>query len=523
MLRATRLTDPSIIAVEEARRSYLDGRFLEAKRLAQAITKKNPGDRAAVEIEALAELEQGDLERARRLLRKLVKEKPNNLRLRLKLAVADTRSGRLQAAADGFREVTKYDPQQREAKSSLASVLANLGQFDEMVAVCREALDAGSREFWPYVNLAFNRPDNLTDADIEDMRRLAGDETLSEQLRAGLKFALAEVLGKRKRPDDSFQALKDANDTVATAYIRLSREERVRPGGSPYRSIDEAEETHRKRCDFVKSTFTKEFFEKFGGHGEQSRVPIFIVGMPRSGTTLLEQILATHPSTFGAGEISDLSIITHGSWPYTAQGSAAGNRLERPPERKERYFAKLGKAYLDRMRELDPKAQHVVNKTLSNYVHIGMIELCLPNAVIIDARREPADNCLACYQRQFRDGQEFSYDLGALGRRYRRYDAMMAHWNEVLPGRVLRMDYEKLVSDPEPNVRRLLEHCRMPWSPEVMKFYENSRPVRTASVSQVRKPISTASVAKWKPFEKHLGPLFDALGDLAPAEVRKGG
>lgn len=256
---------------------------------------------------------------------------------------------------------------------------------------------------------------------------------------------------------------------------------------------------------------------RFGGHGEHSRVPAFIVGMPRSGSTLVEQILASHPSVFGAGEIPDLSILTNMRWPYGGPSSDGGKRPEEPPAPLSTYFRDIGREYIARLRKIDAQASMVVNKMLGNYVHIGMIELCLPDAVIIDIRRDAVDTCLACYQRQFRTGHEFTYDLAALGAQYRRYVAVMDHWDRVLPGRVLRVSYEELVRDPEPQIRRLLDHCGLPWSDEVTRFHENARPVRTASLSQVRRPISTASVAKWKPYARHLAPLLESLGDLVEA------
>ena len=206
-------------------------------------------------------------------------------------------------------------------------------------------------------------------------------------------------------------------------------------------------------------------------------------------------------------------------WPFGGPPTADGKRPALPPGPKESWFADLGRAYVARMRQLDPDAAMIVNKMLGNYVFIGQIELCLPRAVIIDVRRDPVDNCLACYQRQFRTGHEFTYDLTALGEQYRRYVSVMEHWDAVLPGRVLRLRYEELVADPEPQIRSLLDHCGLPWSDAVLRFHENARPVRTASLSQVRRTISTASVAKWKPYSRHLGPLFDALGLERPAEA----
>ncbi len=511
------------VSVEEARRLHLAGEFETARAVAQKLLSRRPDDLDALEVVALVEMEHGDLGRSLRLLRKIAKARPERPEAQYNLALAYRYSGRLTEAAAVFRQALELDPKLKPATDELSNTLANLGRFDELEAVCRSMIGDEPNNPHPYHQLAFAKPAAITDTDIAAMTRAAADDTLSPARRAGFLFAFAEVLRRRGAHDESFATLRQANETAAATLAGAKRPSKaIAPAAEliQRRGIEEAGEAHRVYCDYVTETFTADFFAAFGGHGDRSRVPIFIVGMPRSGSTLIEQILASHPKVFGAGEIPDLTLITQMKWPYGGPPTKDGKRPAAPPGAKERYFRDLGRSYVAQLKELDPDATRVVNKTLGNYVHVGMIELCLPNAVIIDARRNPIDNCLACYQRQFRSGNEFSYDLAALGAQYRRYDAVMRHWDKVLPGRVLRVDYEAMVTDPETQVRRLLAHCRLPWSDTVLRFYENDRPVRTASLSQVRQPIHTGSVEKWRLYERHLGPLIEALGDLVASDAR---
>lgn len=505
--------------IDRARRMHLSGAFRQARELARNVLRQRPRDLDALEVLALVEMEHGDLGDAVRMLRKIAKGWPGNAETQFNLGLAYRYAGRLEQAVAGFRLALKFKPEFPRAMAELADTLANLGRFDEMESACRAMIEAAPSNPRSYAQLAFNRPAALGPADIGAMERCSHDAALSAGTRASFLFGLAEMRRRQGNYDASFEALKQANDLVAA----IAGQERpastaIAPQAEKpvVRSVAAAAASHRMLCDYVRQTFSEAFMASFAGHGNESRVPVFVVGMPRSGSTLIEQILASHPGVFGAGEIPDFDRVTHMQWPYGGPPTTDGSRPAAPPEPKQRYFTELGRRYVERLRELDGRADRIVNKMLGNYVHVGMIELCLPNAVIVDIRRDPVDNCLACYQRQFRTGHEFTYDLTALGSQYRRYVEVMRHWDEVLPGRVLRVHYEALVNDPEVEIRRLLAHCGLPWSDEVMRFHDNPRPVRTASLSQVRRPISTSSVAKWKPYTRHLEPLFIALGDLAP-------
>jgi hypothetical protein len=231
--------------------------------------------------------------------------------------------------------------------------------------------------------------------------------------------------------------------------------------------------------------------------------------MPRSGTTLVEQILASHPQVHGAGELTALETILI---------DQLGARLS-PIDRARRLadlsagdLAAMGGAYISRIRALAPGALRVTDKMPANFRFAGLIRLMLPNARIIHCRRDPVDTCLSCYARKFSRGQPYAYDLRELGLYYRAYDALMAHWRRLLPmDRLIEVRYEQVVGDLEGEARRMIAFLDLAWDDACLTFHRTRRPVRTASVNQVRQPLYRTSVARWRPYEKHLGPLLDAL------------
>jgi hypothetical protein len=248
------------------------------------------------------------------------------------------------------------------------------------------------------------------------------------------------------------------------------------------------------------------------GVGEQSSVPVFILGMPRSGSTLVEQILASHPKVFGAGEIDDFGKAILGL-------SGAARRAITSPEvvslMSGEQLRQLGASYVGRIKAAAPAAQRITDKMLENFRFTGLIHLALPNARIIHTRRDPIDTCLSCFSKRFAENLPYTYDLGELGRYYRAYEALMAHWRSVLPQNVmLEVRYEEVVADLEGQARRILAHCGLEWDPHCLDFHKTERPVRTASVAQVRQPIYKSSVGRWRAFESFLGPL---LAELEPS------
>jgi hypothetical protein len=235
--------------------------------------------------------------------------------------------------------------------------------------------------------------------------------------------------------------------------------------------------------------------------------------MPRSGSTLLEQILSSHGQVQGLGECGALFAAVQGKYPYQPNPPGA----EDDPE----HFRRMANDYLERLRALGwKKTPFVIDKMLGNYMHIGMIHLMFPRATILLSMRDPVDNCLACFRKLFRTGNETSYDLRDVGAQYVRYRQMIAHWDAVLPGRIVPVSHEQLVEDPERMTRWLVqEACGLKWDEVCLRFYATKRAVRTASVAQVRRPIFRTSVERWRRYERHLGPLLEALGPYAPAGV----
>jgi len=256
---------------------------------------------------------------------------------------------------------------------------------------------------------------------------------------------------------------------------------------------------------------TRTLFEELKGAGEPSEIPIFVVGMARSGTTLMEQILASHPQIHGAGELPYMDMIVR-----QIQGSDGQNQPY--PEfvalLQSDQLKQMGRLYLTKITPLADNASRIVDKSPSNLFYAGLIHLVLPGARIIHVHRDPVDTCLSCYTRLFvRWQQSFSYDLAELGRFCRNYEALAEHWRHLLPpSSLLDIEYEKLVEDLEAHARRLIAFCGLPWDDACLRFYETERPVLTASMNQVRRPIYKSSIGRWKRYSPYLGPLLEALG-----------
>jgi hypothetical protein len=253
----------------------------------------------------------------------------------------------------------------------------------------------------------------------------------------------------------------------------------------------------------IPQVFTPTLLEAKAGQGAASGLPVFVLGMPRSGTTLVEQVLASHPDIHGAGELRHVQALADsvGNFP----GSVAGLTPEQ--------LKGLGEAYLARVAPLAQGRRHVVDKMPSNFLYAGLIRLILPDARIIHCRRDPVDTCLSCYSKLFTSEQAFSYDMAELGGFHRAYQALMAHWRAVLPAsHFIEVDYEAIVADLQAEARRILGFLGLPWNDACLRFHETARPVRTASVNQVRQPVYRSSAGRWRAHAAQLGPLLTALG-----------
>lgn len=279
-----------------------------------------------------------------------------------------------------------------------------------------------------------------------------------------------------------------------------------------YRQLDFDDTVAFARFERTKAVFTAEIMHAHAGSGHPSDLPIFVLGMPRSGTTLTEQMLASHPQIFGAGELRFIPGLARTfDWPGStgypdAIANIDGGALHR-----------FGRRYIEAIRPQAPTAARITDKLPFNFFFAGLIHLALPNARIVHMRRHPIDNCMSIFALRFGEGFEWSYDLGQLGRYYRAYHSLMQHWQAVLPaGAMLDVSYEAMVDDFETEARRILAYCGLDWDDRCLTFHETKRPVLTASVTQVRQPLYRSSIGRWQPYADRLGPLFEALGTAMP-------
>jgi tetratricopeptide (TPR) repeat protein len=411
---------------------------------------------------------------------------------------------RFEEALASYDRALARKPGLADAYNNMGNVLKELGQLQKAQNAYLEALRLDPNVAGVYANLADFKPFKPGDWHLAAMEQLAEkQEGLSKVDRMQLDFALGKAYADLKDYRRSFEhllagnALKRAtisyNETSALAFF-----------------------------DYIEAVFTPELIAAKSGGGDPSPMPIFVLGMPRSGTTLVEQILASHPMVHGAGELQALTDVIP-----TARGPD-GNVISFPefvPALDAAGLREIGARYVAAVRELMPQGEgaqgaRVTDKMPSNYYHVGLIHLALPNAKIIHTSRDPVDTCISCFSKLFSAEQNYSYNLGELGRYYKRYEHLMKRWHRVLPsGRILDVRYEDVVADLEGQARRIIAHCGLPWDDRCLSFHKTDRPVRTASAIQVRQPIYNTAIGRWRVYEEHLGPLLSALGIVTSVET----
>jgi tetratricopeptide (TPR) repeat protein len=431
--------------------------------------------------------------------------KPDNPETLCNWGLALAELGRWDEAEATFRGAIATHPEFAAAYNNLGLILKERGRMAEARHAAEQAIRLSPRDASYYDNLAAVRPFRAGDCYVTALNDLAAEATsLSTANRTHLHFALAKANEQLDDPERAFRHLLAAN--------ALKRQQVA---------YDEA--ATLAAMDRTRQRFTRKFIGDREGGGVRSAVPVFVVGMPRSGTTLIEQILASHPQISAAGELTLFEQTAN------ALGCATPRPLPFPdfvPDMAASQFRELGALYLKKLLPRAPGAARIVDKMPANFLYAGLIHLALPDAVIIHAIRDPVDTCVSCFSVHFTKGQLHTYDLAELGRYYRQYQELMAHWHSVLPpGRVMDVRYEVLVDDLEGVARRIIARCDLPWDPRCLEFHRNERPVRTASAMQVRKPIYRSSVGRWRRYRNFLGPLFAALAPAAADAftVRKAG
>jgi tetratricopeptide (TPR) repeat protein len=412
--------------------------------------------------------------------------------------------GQFQVAETHYGEAVRLKPDYAVAYSNRGGVLIQLGQLAEAIACCHESLRLDPDRVLAYVHLGDLAAGGLYQFTDEQVRRMESLTTshdlgrvpdggcrLSNDDASRLHFILASLCDRNSEYDRAFSHYRRANDLKAQVFRQ--------------KNLAFDRERHRQYIDDIIAVFDREFFERVRSFGIDTEVPVFVVGMPRTGSTLVAQILSSHPQVVAAGEPRDLGEILTGRAPYPAHMTRLDSLAARA----------LAEEYLSRLSRLGPEAARIIDKMPHNYLHLGSICALFPRARIIHCRRDVMDVCLSCYFQNF-VWVNYATSLEDLGFYYRQYERLMRHWREVLPSSVHNVEYEELVRDQERVSRGLLAFCGLDWSDRCLAFHENRRAVQTASKLQVREPVYARSIARWKRYERHLVPLQQALAAEPP-------
>jgi tetratricopeptide (TPR) repeat protein len=466
----------------------------DAEILLEALLKLAPDYHAARYDYAYVLMERHKHIRAVEELDKLLEIDPDNRSYRTAYATARVGLGEYDKAIALYRELLRETPKADEIHLSIAHALKTVGRREEAISSYRRAAAIRPNYGDAYWSLANLKTYRFSDEEIARMRIEEASEGTPLADRYHLCFALGKALEDRGAYEDSFKYYERGNAFKKT-------QSRYRP------------EYIERNAQLQAAVCTAEFFAARRGVGCPSGAPIFIVGLPRSGSTLLEQILASHSQVEGTFELSEIPRLAQ-----ELQGRESSDTNPRYPEVMRDLspadLQRFGEKYLAETRFYRRGKPRFIDKMPNNFRHLGLIHLVLPNAKIIDARREPLACCFSNFKQLFAHGQEFTYSLEDIGHYYRSYVQLMQHWDRVLPEKALRVQYEDVVQDLEGNVRRILEYCGLPFESQCIEFHRTERNVRTASSEQVRQPIFTEGLDQWRHFEPWLGPLKAALGAL---------
>jgi tetratricopeptide (TPR) repeat protein len=468
----------------------------DALAIANQTAQMFPGRVEPLSLAAAVCIDRRAHEAAARLIEQALALDPDNVETLLVAGRLNNEELRPHKGLEFLQRAVAAQPANAEAHNLLGNALRQAGQFDAALKAFERSLSLNPENCGAYIDIAeAKRFASAEDPHLVAMLALdknAATRAPAQQMM--LHFALGKAFDDLNRPDEAF-----ANFQKACAIKRSD--------------VAYAEGEALELFSRIQRDFTPAVVDRLSGGGDPSQLPIYVIGMPRSGTTLIEQIISSHPMVLGGGELpdvrdalGDLRTRIDGQRPFPEM-------LESLKSDDVRLF---GQNLARRMAHKAQGRLRITDKMTSNFLFMGMLHLALPQAKIIHVRRNAVDTCLSCYTKLFLSGVEYSYDLGELGRYYAAYDRLMAHWKRVLPaGAFLEVRYEDVVGDLEGQAKRILSHCDLPWDPSVLSFHQNERSVRTASGLQVRQPLYASSVARWRRYESHLAPLLRELGPLA--------
>ena len=468
------------------------GKFVEAEAAYRQAIRIKPGFAEAYGNLGIVLKEQGKLSEAVVAYRGAISIEPNDAKTYYNLGVALKECGSLDEVVAANRQAISIKPDFAEAFFNLGIALKEQGKLDESRRMLEKATELSPARAGNYRVLADAKQFRSGDPHLTAMEKLAREMTsLSPEEQVDLHFALAKAYDDLKEHEKCFEHLLEGNALKRRCIS--------------YNEIATLDKFHR-----TKEVFTLELMRAKQGFGDPSAVPVFIVGMPRSGTTLIEQILASHPKVFGGGELNNISVALS----RLSERDGASTRFPAIiSSMTAEQLGQFGGNYVRAISTLAPGAARIIDKMPLNFAYVGLIHLALPNARIIHARRHPLDTCFSCFSKLFTGDQAYSYDLAELGRFYRSYEALMDHWRNVLPpGIMLEVQYEDVTGNLEVEGRRMVAHCGLEWEDRCLSFHETERPVHTASAIQVRQPIYLSSIGRWRDHARRLGPLIEALG-----------
>ncbi|MBV8698398.1 MAG: tetratricopeptide repeat protein, partial [Bradyrhizobium sp.] len=440
----------------------------------------------------------GDIGQAIAHYEQAVRLKPHYAAALRLLGDALLAQNRAEEACARYRQALASEPEDAITLNHLAAALLVAGRIEDASRAYEHVIEVAPQNLGIQLNYAAVKPFAKDDPRLVRLEEFASrEDALSDDQRIALHFTLGKAYADIKDAERSFRHLALGN--------ALKRR---------YMGYDERETlAHIGR---IRDTFSRDLLDTRSDVGHPSDAPLFVVGMPRSGTSLVEQILASHPRVFGAGELNEFAVATEA---IARRNASTFPEMLRKISNDDLH--ELGKTYVESVSKLIGSHDRIVDKMPSNFLFVGLIRLALPRARIIHVKRDPVDTCLSCFSLLFSEGQAFAYDLAELGRYYRAYDTLMGHWREALPSEaMLEVRYEDLVKDLDGPARRLIAFCGLEWDDRCLSFHETKRPVQTASLVQVRKPIYADSVGRWRFYGERLKPLFDALEvDSLPSRV----
>lgn len=512
-----------------------EGRLGMAEAKCRAFLKKNPTHTYAMSLLSEIANRLGYFDDAEFLLEKAVEFKPNDGDLRMKYASILRKKQKFAKTMEQVNILCKKFPDNLNYQALKASEIMQNGDHEKAITLLDDILSKNPYNFSTltskghaektlgrteqainsyqsayqikpdhgeaFFSLANLKTYSFTSEELGNMREQVKRVDLSLRDKAYFHFALAQGCEVNGQYDEAFLHLENGN--------------RIKNNQSQY-SIERMDNELQAQIDIC----DEEFFKDLGKGGHNTKDPIFILGLPRAGSTLIEQILASHSMIDGTLELPNILSIAQslrGDDVYGKEGNYPKSMRSLTLEQRE----SLGKSYVEDTRMHRKDAPMFTDKMPNNFRHIGLIHLIMPNAKIIDARRYPLDCCFSMFKQLFAQGQEFSYGLAEAGSYYKSYVRLMSHWDKVLPGKILRVNNEDIIDDLEGQVKRMLDYLEIPFEEECITFYETDRSVRTASSEQVRRPINKEGMERWKPYSKHLKPLVDSLGRelLKPEDI----